>query len=339
MKKVRVGIAGLGGLGAVHAENIICRIPNAELLAACRTDKEKLEAFTSKWDIPYAYTDYSEMLKNPELDAVIIVTPSHLHADHIRQAMTAGLHVFCDKPLGITAEQCQQAEQAVEQSPELVFMLGYMRRYDPSYLDAKRRIEAGEIGRIMLIKFTSCDPETSVPDHLKAAASSGKWLQEMTPHDIDLALWLLESDPVEIYATGACYEYEEFQQHKDGDNVFAMMRFENEAVAFFHSGRNAQHGYHVETEITGTKGTIRIGGESVSNTNIIYNQHGIIKTCIQNYQTRFTQAFINEIQEFINCIQEQRQPESATVYDGSKVTEIANLATESFTKGEFLRLK
>ena len=338
MKKVKIGIVGLGGLGAEHAKNIAYKIPNAELTAVCRTNEKKLKEFAEKWEVPYAYTSYEEMIKNPELDAVVIVSPSHLHGEQIKLALDAGLHVFCEKPLGVTVEECKIAEKAVEEHSEKVFMLGYMRRYDPSYSEAKAKIEAGEIGKVMLVKFTSCDPETSIPDHLKAAAHSGKWFQEMTPHDIDLARWLIKSEPMEVYSAGSCYEYKEFEQYEDGDNVFAMMRFKNETVAFFHSGRNAQHGYHVETEIVGTKGTIRVGGESVSNMNILYNTNGIVKECIPNYRVRFAQAFVNEMQEFVDCILEERKPKDLTVYDGTRVTEIANAATESFAKRKLITL-
>ena len=120
MKKLRIGIAGLGRLGRVHAENIANKIPNSELTAAQKV-----------------YTDYREMVKDPDLDAVVIVTPSPEHCWQIEAALDAGKHVFSEKPLGVDVAQCKQAEAAVERHPELTFMLGFMRRYDKSYAYAK----------------------------------------------------------------------------------------------------------------------------------------------------------------------------------------------------------
>lgn len=338
MKRVNVGIIGLGNLGSVHAHNLAFHTPNAELIAVCRRSETKVKEAKERLHAKYAYTDFHEMIKNQELDAVVIVSPSALHCEQIQAALDAELHVFSEKPLGLSVEECQVAEAAVEAHPDKVFMLGFMRRYDPSYADAKAKIEAGEIGKPMLIKCTSCDPESMIDVHIKAAEHSGSWFQEMTPHDIDLARWFFNSDVTQVFALGGCYTYKEFEKYHDGDNVFAMMSFKNNAVAFFHSGKTAPHGYHVETEIVGTKGIIRISGEPMKNLNTLYTRNGVVKECIENFQERFAEAFRIEMQEFIDCILENRKPD-VTVYDGTKATEIANAATQSFAEKKIVELE
>ena len=162
MKEVRFGIAGLGRLGKVHAGNIASRIPGAKLVAACSIVEAELEYAREKLGITKTYTDFREMVKDPDLDAIAIVTTSSEHCWQIEAALDAGKHVFCDKPLGVTLEECEIARAAVERHPELTFMLGFMRRFDPSYAYAKKKIESGAIGTPYMVKATGIDPEATV---------------------------------------------------------------------------------------------------------------------------------------------------------------------------------
>ena len=133
MKKIKVGIAGLGRLGKVHANNIAFKIPNAELTAACSIVPAELEYAQKELGVTDVYTDFREMLAKADIDAVAIVTTSSEHCWQIEAALDAGKHVFSDKPLGVNLEECKQAEAAVERHPDKIFFLGFMRRYDSSY--------------------------------------------------------------------------------------------------------------------------------------------------------------------------------------------------------------
>ena len=144
MKKVvKIGSVGLGRLGYEHAKNIATSIPGAQLTAICDIDAQRVKDVAAEFDVAYTYTNFEEMCANPELDAIVIVSPSMFHADQIKIALDAGKHVFCDKPLDTTIAKCKVAEKAVEAHPDRVFMLGFMRRFDESYAEAKRRIAAG----------------------------------------------------------------------------------------------------------------------------------------------------------------------------------------------------
>ena len=149
MGKVKVGIAGLGRLGKVHAHNIAYKIPNAELTAACSIVSDELEYAKKELGVTDVYMDYWEMLAKADIDAVAIVTTSGEHCGQIAAALDAGKHVFSDKPLGVTLEECKLAEAAVERHPESVFFLGFMRRFDPSYAYAKKRSKKGLSGRLI----------------------------------------------------------------------------------------------------------------------------------------------------------------------------------------------
>lgn len=334
---IRIGAIGLGRLGFQHAFNLRFAIANAQLLALCDVNEDRLNKTAKEWGVAHAYTDFDAMIQNRELDAIAISSPSSLHAQQIARAMDKGLHVFSEKPLGTTVEECRIAEQAVEKHPDLVFMLGFMRRYDSSYAYARRMVIEGKIGRPILFRGYSQDPETAIDGAIAYAGHSGGQFIDMAVHDIDLARWFMGSDPKTIFAIGACYAHPEFAQYNDGDNVAALMQLHNGGMAFLLAGRTAAHGYNVETEIVGTKGTLRIASVPQKNMVEILDQSGVRKECSQDFIERFGEAYRNEMTEFIACIAEGRKPE-LTVYDGTKCTEIAYQCKEAFENNELVRM-
>lgn len=157
------------------------------------------------------YGDFREMVADPELDAVAIVSPSGEHCWQIEAALDAGKHVFSEKPLGVTMEQCLRAEAAVARHPELVCMLGFMRRYDKSYAYAKEKIAAGAIGTPYLVKSTGIDPEAVVEGAIRYSGTSGGIFLDSAIHDIDLMRWFLDSEAAEVYAMGCTFKHPEFK--------------------------------------------------------------------------------------------------------------------------------
>lgn len=334
---LKIGAVGLGRLGYKHAENLACNIPGVSLNSLCDTDARKLQLAAEKWEVPSTYTCFEEMIEDQELDAVVLTSPSSQHVKQISLALDAGLHVFCEKPLGTSLEECKIAEAAVERHPSQVFMLGFMRRYDASYAYAKRRIDAGEIGRPILFRGYSQDPESTIAGTLAYCGHSGGAFIDMSVHDIDLACWMLRSTPTSVTAIGGCYLHPEFGRYKDGDNVSALMQFNNEAMVFLFAGRTAPHGYNVETEIIGTQGILRIGSVPQKNLVEILDANGVRRECSQDFLERFDEAYRTELVEFVSCIQTGRKPE-VTVYDGTRATAIAYQCRASFEKGQTVHL-
>ena len=137
MKEIKVGIVGLGRLGSVHAQNLAFKIPGCKLVAACSLEQKELDWAKDYLKVEYTTTDYKKMVDEADIEAVVIVSSSPEHCWMIEYALDAGKHVFTDKPLGCSLEECKRAEAAVERHPDKIFFLGFMRRYDPSYADAK----------------------------------------------------------------------------------------------------------------------------------------------------------------------------------------------------------
>lgn len=336
MRTIRIGLIGLGRLGEQHAVNIATRVRGVELAALCDMNAAKLAEVAERFGVKHRFSAFSDLAACADVDAVVIASPSALHCGQIVEAMAAGKHVFSEKPLGVTVEECLEAEKAVHRHAELVFMLGFMRRFDPSYQYAKKKIDAGDIGKIILVRAYSQDPEKCIDGAIAFAPHSGGQFLDMAVHDIDLARWYVGSEPGEVWAIGGCYAHPEFGQYRDGDNVSCLMKFGNGAMGFLFAGRTAPHGYNVETEIIGTRGILRIASVPQTNLVEILDQYGVRRECSQNFLERFEQAYVNEIQEFADCIAKKRKPD-VLVTDGTRVTQVAYKCKESFETGKLVK--
>lgn len=338
MNKIKVGIVGVGRLGKVHANNLAFKIPNAELTAACSIVDAELEYAKKHLGVKDVYKDYREMLAKADIEAVVIVTTSSEHCWQIEAALDAGKHVFTDKPLGVTVDECKLAEKAVERNPDKIFFLGFMRRYDPSYAYAKRKIASGAIGTPYLVKATGIDPEALVDGAMKFLKTSGGIFIDMAIHDIDLMRWFLSADATEAYAMGSNFKHPvEFEAAGDSETGCAMYRFDNGAMGYLHVGRTAPHGYHVETEIVGTEGSIRISPVPAKNLAMLYNKDGAVVECVESFPERFDEAYRLEMEEFINCVQNNIKPD-VTVYDGTKATQMAFATTKAYQERNIVQI-
>ena len=303
MKTVKVGSVGLGRLGYEHAKNLATQVPGCGLAAICDVDANRVKEVAAELGVPNTYTDFEEMCKNPELDAIVIVSPSFLHCQQIEIAMNHGKHVFCEKPLGTDVAQCKAAEKVIEAHPDLIFQLGFMRRFDPSYAEAKEKIRAGAIGKPILFKGVSLDPSSVLEAHLEGVKKGiyVPWFIEMGSHDTDLARWFLEGDPVDSFATGDAYVCTGLADYNDYDNGFSLTKFDNNTTAYIQVGRTATCS-HVESEIVGTKGTLRVNSVPRKNYLSQFTENGFVEECQESFLARWGEAFQAEIDDFVDCV-------------------------------------
>jgi myo-inositol 2-dehydrogenase / D-chiro-inositol 1-dehydrogenase len=336
VETIRLGIVGLGRLGYQHAENIAYRTPGVELGAYCSILPAELERAAMDFPAARAYSNYKDMLADQSLGAIFIASPSGLHCQHIEAALTTGFHVFSEKPLGVTVPECEYIEKVVAAYPEQVFMLGFMRRYDDSYAYAKKQIDSGRIGTPFMVRSTSLDPEAAVAGAIRFAPTSGGIYLDMAVHDIDLANWYLGGEPHSVYAAGGAFVHSEFATFDDCDNATMMLQYRNGGIAMLYVGRTAAHGYHIETEVIGSKGSLRIGAVPRKNMVEILDSSGVVVECQEGFLERFEYAYLNELHEFVNCIRERRKP-GVKVEDGTLATRIAFAATESYRENKIVR--
>ena len=171
MKKLKIGIIGVGRLGYEHACNIANRVPGSELVAIADANFDRAKQVAEELGVTAVYNDPKALCADPNVEAVAIITNTASHVEMIKIAMDAGKHVFCEKPLADTVEKCKEAEAIIAAHPELTFMLGFMRRYDHSYQVAKKKMENGDIGDVILVRCYSQDPISIIEGTLEYAAA------------------------------------------------------------------------------------------------------------------------------------------------------------------------
>lgn len=316
MDKIRFGVIGIGMMGKMHLTNLQ-RNPHAEVIAVCARTKESVEAVQKEFSIPKGYQNAAELIADEEIDAVVVATGAAAHKEPCILACKAGKHVFCEKPLAKTPEDCYEIEKAAAENQTGLFTVGFMRRFDPSYAEAKEKIRAGAIGKPILFKGVSLDPDTVLPAHLEGVKNGiyVPWFIEMGSHDTDLARWFLEGDPVESFATGDAYVCTELADYDDYDNGFSLTRFDNHTTAYIQVGRTGTCS-HVESEIVGTKGTIRVNSIPRKNYLSSFTAEGYLEECQESFLMRWRDAFEGEINDFVDCIKNGRTPET-TAHDGT----------------------
>lgn len=336
-KKVRIGVVGLGRLGKRHAMNLAWKVRGAELVAACSVVPAELEWARSELGVESLYTDYAAMLAAGGLDAVYLVSSSSVHASQIIAGFDAGLHVFSEKPMGITLDECLAVERAVALRPDLVFLLGFVRRYDPSYAYAKKLVEEGVIGTPFLVRSQTVDLDEYAPFQVSFVPSSGGIFLDMNVHDIDLARWFLGSEVQSVYAIGGSYVHPEFETVHDADNTEALLKFANGTMAVLAVSRTAFHGHDTHTEIKGSRGILKIGITPARNRVELFDAAGARTECVKDFYERFSEGFLAEAQEFTDCILSGRKP-SVKACDGTRATEAGFALTESFRSGSVVTL-
>lgn len=335
MRKIKFGIIGLGRFGKVHAYNLAYRIPNAELVAALANTDSSLNFAKDELGVKNIYKNLDEFLDNSEMEAVLVCSPSENHCEQIEKALKKGFHVFSEKPLGVNYEECKKVEEIVNSHKDKKFMIGFMRRYDKSYAYAKEKIDKGVIGTPYLIKATSIDPASQILDTIKYSKHSAGIFLDLGIHDIDLMHWFLNSEATEVYANGATFKYKELKENGDEETAIATYKFKNGAMGILHVGRAAPHGNHVDTEIVGTEGSIKISTIPEKNLAKIYDKSGVLTECVETFPERFEEAYIKEVEYFADCIINDKVPE-VKVEDGTYSTKVGFATTKSLKENKII---
>ena len=327
--RLRIGVVGLGRLGRRHAQNLAQRVPHAELIAACSPVADELAWEKDTLGVPNLYRDSRELLENVDVDAAFLVTPTSLHPQQIIDGLQAGKHVFCEKPLSLELADCRRVEEEAARQPRRKVMIGYGRRFDPSYRDAYDKIRAGMIGKPFLVRSQNLDMNDPSGFFVRFAPTSGGIFLDCTVHDIDLARWLLGNpEPQRVFATGVIAIHEGLREFGDVDNGVATCEFAGGKLACFYASRTMAHGHETLTEIYGSAGRITVGQNPRMNRVDISDAHGVRNECTPTFYERFEEAFLREEIEFVQCVLEDRPP-ALTLHDATEATRIGIALRES----------
>ena len=256
MSRLNIGLIGLGRLGQVYARDLSSRIAATRLTAVADTNASLAESTARTFDVPAHYTDPLALIDDPNVDAVVIVSPTSMHTEQVEACAARGKPTFCEKPPSIHLGGAQKMKEAVERSG-IFFQMGFMRRFDRGYATAKAQVDAGDIGTPVVFKSTSRDPFRPSVEYANPV-SSGGMIVDMGIHDFDLARWYM-GDVADVQAIGATLAYPELGEVGDIDNAIVTMTFTSGKLGVVDLTRNGIYGYDISTELLGTAGTIRIG--------------------------------------------------------------------------------
>lgn len=335
MKTINVGVVGVGEMGRRHAENLRRAVPEARLAAVADIDLARARVLAAELGIDSAYSNADELVSHPGLEAVVIASPPKHHLSAIVAAATAGKHVFCEKPLALCLDEADAALAAVDRAG-VILQIGHMRRYDPPYVAARARIEAGEIGEIVVFKSIGRDRETS-PAGACQLEANGTLFHDSTAHDFDLARWLTGDEILELHAYGSTVAIPELRRLGAFDAGVINLQFASGAIGNIESFMDAKYGYDIRTEIVGTRGTLFIG--SLRQTALtVMTATGSSHDVVAHWLTRFAAAYLSEITDFVDAVRHGRTPR-VTGRDGRQSLAAAVAAVESFRERRPVRVE
>jgi myo-inositol 2-dehydrogenase/D-chiro-inositol 1-dehydrogenase len=331
---LRVGIAGLGRMGQRHARLLATRTEGASLVAACGPTADERAWARRELGLATVHEDFGALLRDPEVDAVAIVSPTTLHAEQAAAALEAGKHVFVEKPLALDVAACERVAAIARQRPRQVLLVGFVRRFDPSYRQAHADIEAGRIGRPFLVRSVTGDMNDPDGFFVRFAPTSGGIFLDVTLHDIDAARWMLGSPrALRAFGSGTIALHPGLAACGDVDNGLAIVEFEGGARASFHASRTIAHGHETATEVLGTTGSLHVGLAAACDRVQRRDAHGMSERAPAEFFERFHDAFEQEWVDFVAACR-GATPLPLTVADATEATRIAAAITKSLQSGQ-----
>jgi predicted dehydrogenase len=287
---LRIGVAGLGGMGRVHARNAL-RLDSARLVAVASTRPRQAAAAAAELGV--RGSTYDELFVSDDVDAVVLAARSVDHAEHACAVLAAGKHLFLEKP-GATTIAGQEAVRAAAR-PEFVVQVGYHRRFDARWVEAQRLVAQRAIGRPLLVLGTARDVRTHESEDPLPA---GGFLLDMASHDYDAACWFLGQEPVTAFAERQSSVYPELEQLGDLDNAVVTLRFDGGGIASLHVSRTCPWGHDVRVEIVGDEGSVFIGN-AASRDGVTLMNRADAASFPQDYRELFADAYVAELAAFV----------------------------------------
>jgi predicted dehydrogenase len=329
--KLGICVIGTGRAGMIHARNYASGIRGARLVALVDPVAEALAAACKELEVASGFPDYDSAIASRDVDAVVVVAPTVSHREIVVAAARAGKHVFCEKPMAMDVAECDEMIAACG-AAKVRLQIGFMRRFDRGLREVKRRIEAGEIGDVVLVKSMTRGPSVPQPWMLDLRKSNGV-LAEVNSHDIDTLRWLAASDVVEVSAIAGNYRClgarAEFPDFYD---TFAMTaRFRTGALGCIDGAASVGYGYDTRVEVLGTDGVIRAGDIADGTVVTSGRGRGVVRPAVSSWRGLFEQAYRAEAEAFVRSVLEGTEPE-VTGHDGRMAVAVVNAGNRSIAE-------
>jgi myo-inositol 2-dehydrogenase/D-chiro-inositol 1-dehydrogenase/scyllo-inositol 2-dehydrogenase (NAD+) len=296
-------------VGKNHSRAIVRGVAAARIVALVDTVDQVRQETAAEFGIEQQFNSLEAALEKAEFDAVVITTPTPTHLPLAATAARHKKHVFLEKPMALNLHECDEIIAVVEKEAVLL-QLGFMRRFDPEFVAAAQRIEAGEIGQPMMIKSNTHGPGLP-PAWARDLRTSNGMLAEVNSHDWDTTRWLMGSNYDRVYT-----EVANFKGAANGvdtenfyDNALVNLKFESGGLGLISGVCPCGYGYDARVEIIGEKGIMQIG--SLQGQDVVVctdRDHGLVTPIYRTWPERFEWGYINELQHFVSCIQDGTRP-------------------------------
>ncbi len=297
---ITVGVIGAGRIGKVHIESICTQVPNAVIKTLADPFlNDETAAWAKEKGVKNTTKDYKEILADPEIDAVLICSSTDTHSPISVEAIQAGKHVFCEKPIDHDIANIQKVIDALKEN-NVKYQVGFNRRFDHNFEAVQSAVAAGKIGEPQIIKVTSRDPEPPSPAYVKV---SGGMFLDMTIHDFDMVRFLAGCDAEEVYVEAAVLVDPEIGAAGDVDTAVITLKMENGCIAVIDNSRKAVYGYDQRAEVFGSKGMVATGNDTASAA-VISNENGVTgEVPLHFFLERYMAAYAKEVKSFVSAIE------------------------------------
>lgn len=337
-KRTGVCVIGCGRAGMIHARSYAGGIRGAYLAALCDPSEENLSAAAEETGVTVTFSDWHDVMKDPAIDAVIVVTPTQFHKEIVIAAAKAGKHVFCEKPMASTEEECDEMIEACEEAG-VKLQLGFMRRFDKSFRRGKQMLDAGIVGPVTMIRsntYGPSEPKAWMYDVRKSYGPIG----EVNSHDFDTLRWYAGSEVRMIHAMGHNFRSPEIREQYPEyyDTCTVMLEFENGVLGVITGAQYVRYGYDARTEILGENGLIKVGSQHTNTAEAVTADRVIRADSMDSWRTLFLDAYRAEAQAFADCIADDTPP-PVTGKDGKMALVLVNEGLRSILEHRPVYLK
>lgn len=338
-RQIRICMIGGGRVGKNHLRAISGYIPGAKIVAIVELLANVCDETAKEFGIENKFASLEEALEKVEFEAVVITAPTPTHLPITSLAAENKKHVFLEKPMALSLADCDAIVTAVEKN-SVFLQLGFMRRFDPEFIAAANRIEAGEIGQPMMIKTNTHGPGLPPPWARDLGTSNGM-LAEVNSHDWDTLRWFMSSNLERVYTEVANFKGPANNIHIPNfyDNAIVNIKFENGGLGMISGVCPCGYGYDARVEIIGEKGIMQIGELQGQSILVCTNRdQGLIAPIYRTWSERFKWAYINELEHFVTSIQNDTPP-SVGGMDGRWAVAGVLAGTKSFLEQRPVYLK
>ena len=333
MKTLNIGVVGTGRIGKIHAANLATRVSGAKVVAVTDVMPESAKALAEQLGISKVHTDYRALIADPEIDAIFVCSSTDSHSIIAYEAVMAGKHVFCEKPIDYDLDRINMVIRAVEEKG-VKFQVGFNRRFDRNFKYVRDTVQAGTIGDPHIVMVTSRDPAPPPVSYVKV---SGGIFLDMMIHDFDMVRYLSGSEVTEVYTNGVVLVDPAIGEAGDVDTAIVTLKFANGAIGVINNSRKAVYGYDQRVEVFGSAGCITADNET-PNLTTLYTESGVMRQKpLYFFLERYNDAFIAEAQSFVDAVV-QDKPVVVGATDGLKPVLIAIAAKKSLETGMPVKL-